>query len=719
MDFDLVRAHSSILIAIGNMLSIETPGLQEYVSSPSSIDEIINFFSADPSNPISEESAKKLLILTLFGGGLNAWITDMNTGTSPLRNTDRSVSVLPVFYNRLRTEVTRIRDSLFASNTHLVATEHLALPAYKRKLKVIHAVICTIENFVCNLALDYCITRGVVPSKDHGHQFVWGWDGFSFIPSHLNVPIATADLVAGMNAHIHQVCGPDFLFVRFISKEIPDLLIPAVLDDSLDLWRSNEFRNFGGEDMAGPQPEKRDLIIHYSDKPYAVWRTWFEEDKIKIEHDGFLILYYRKRNGALDHYEMVDESAMKSRYKQYTAMVLDPKKTDGSFIQQKKVVETWLVDPYMRMKDYALMYPPPLYCPANTFNLWTESPYHDTPLRIGEVERQGDIDLFLELVRAETGIWNLADATPLQIARYEYVLYYLADMIQRPAIKPGVIIVFGGSEGTGKSLLAAMMGNLVGPSRFVSTSMQHLIGDFNHLLNGKILVCINECPKTQSAEHSALFKTLLTDSTITVSQKHKDPFQCASYHRFVATTNDVGIIRSERRPFYLRSTLQFRMAEHKPTLDRLWALLKCEKGMCAVYRFFENINMMERFNLPSPDAILEPPTDEMNRSARTHNEPTTTFAAWLARNKFGNQLYFRLSDAELHALWIDWATTNAIANGAQMSQYMIVQGVCHKISWLPGAVAEALMPGTHAREYNAPQMRATLDVLLGTRADAL
>ena len=717
LDFDLVRAHSSILIGIGNILTIDTPGLQEYVSSPTSIQQIVDFFSADNAHPLTEDQAKKLLVLTLYGGGLSSWITDMRESHVLLRNTERN-AILPVFYSRLKTEVTYIRDSLFASNGHLIPAVHQALPVYKRKLKVVHAVICTIENFVCNTALNFCISQGVVPTKDHGHQFVWGWDGFSFIPN--RTPAVSVDgLVAGMNDLILRTCGPPFSFVRFVSKGIPDLMIPAVLDDNHELWRSNEFRNFGVEDVVGPVPEKRDLIIHYSDKPYSTWRTWFEEDKIKIEHDGFLILYYRSRNGALDHYEEIDEATMKSRFRQYAALICDPKKNDGSMIKKSKIVDTWLLDPYMRMKDYSMMYPPPLHCPDNTFNLWTESPYHDTPLRIGEVERDGDIELFLRLVRAETGIWNMQDASPMQIARYEYVLYYLADMIQRPAIKPGVIIVFGGSEGTGKSLLAAMCGNLVGPSRFVTTSMQHLIGDFNHLLQGKILVCINECPKTQSAEHAALFKTLLTDATITVSRKHKDPFQSASYHRFIATTNDVGIIRSERRPFYLCSTLEFRMAENKPTLDRLWGLLKSEEGMCAVYRYLETINLMERFHLPTEDAILEPPTDERNRTARIHNEPTTTFAAWLARVKFANQLYFRLSDLELHELWVGWATSNSIANGALLSVYNVVQGVCHKISWLPGSVGESHVPHTHIREFNAPQMRATLDVLLGTRADNL
>ena len=701
------------------MLEIETPGLHTYVTSPHSIREIIDFFSADGNNPLSDEQAKKLLILTLYGGGLTSWITDIRQGTTPLRNTERT-AVLPVFYSQLRNEVMLIRESLFASNAHLVANQFLNLPVYKRKLKVIHAVICTVENFICNLALGHCIGKGCVPAKDGGHQFVWGWDGFSFIPARAALPLNLQELVAGINQYVWDTCGVGFSTVQFISKVIPDLIIDAVLNDHLPLWRSNEFRNFGGEDIGGPEPEKRDQIIAYSDKPYPTWRTWFEEDKIKIEkNDCFLVLYYRKRNGALDHFETLDEKTIKSRFKQYAALIPDPKKSDGTTIKKPKIVDTWLTDPKMRVKDYAAMYPPPLECPSNTFNLWTESPYHDTPLRLGEEERQADIDLFLGLVRTEVGIWSMEEATPLQIARYEYVIYYLADMIQRPATKPGVIIVFGGSEGTGKSLLAAMIGNLVGPARFVSTSMQHLIGDFNHLLQGKILVCINECPKTQSAEHAALFKTLLTDDTITLSRKHRDPQQISSIHRFICTTNDVAVIPGERRPFYVCSTLELRMPENQPVLDKLWKLLKDKEGMCAVYRYLENINMMERFRLQAADAILEPPMDERNRSARVNNDPTTTFATWLCRDKFKHDNYIRMSDAELHAEWQAWATNNNVANAAGMSLYNLVNSVCRRISWLQGAVGENHLPGTNKREFCPDLMRKTLDILMGTRADGL
>ena len=129
--------------------------------------------------------------------------------------------------------------------------------------------------------------------------------------------------------------------------------------------------------------------------------------------------------------------------------------------------------------------------------------------------------------------------------------------------------------------------------------------------------------------------------------------------------------------------------------------------------------MMERFRLQAADAILEPPMDERNRSARVNNDPTTTFATWLCRDKFKHDNYIRMSDAELHAEWQAWATNNNVANAAGMSLYNLVNSVCRRISWLQGAVGENHLPGTNKREFCPDLMRKTLDILMGTRADGL
>lgn len=76
---------------------------------------------------------------------------------------------------------------------------------------------------------------------------------------------------------------------------------------------------------------------------------------------------------------------------------------------------------------------------------------------------------------------------------YEYLLSWMAHMIQHPGELPGIAIVFRGGQGVGKGVATEELGRLVEPHYIALTGMEQLVGRFTGHLKDKILVfnCIS------------------------------------------------------------------------------------------------------------------------------------------------------------------------------------------------------------------------------------
>ena len=69
-----------------------------------------------------------------------------------------------------------------------------------------------------------------------------------------------------------------------------------------------------------------------------------------------------------------------------------------------------------------------------------------------------------------------------------YIVNWLAHMIQRPFEKPGVALCFKSEQGTGKSMFWSFIGRMMGEALSVSTGNINIIGNFNGMIENKILI---------------------------------------------------------------------------------------------------------------------------------------------------------------------------------------------------------------------------------------
>jgi hypothetical protein len=156
----------------------------------------------------------------------------------------------------------------------------------------------------------------------------------------------------------------------------------------------------------------------------------------------------------------------------------------------------------------------------------------------------------------------------------EFILDWCADIVQNPTRKPGVAIVLRGNEGTGKSVLGAILRRLLGPRNvLINADKDRLLGRFNSALAGKILIQAEETFFAGDARTTDALKHLITGQTLEVEMKFGRSFEIDSFHRLLITSNHTQVIQasSEARRFVVCDVSDLRAGD-AVYFDRLYAV---------------------------------------------------------------------------------------------------------------------------------------------------
>ena len=136
----------------------------------------------------------------------------------------------------------------------------------------------------------------------------------------------------------------------------------------------------------------------------------------------------------------------------------------------------------------------------------------------------------------------------------EYLLGWLARMVQRPNTPGQVAVVLRGGRGVGKTIFAKIIGRLFGRHYMQVSNSSHLIGNFNNHLRDLIMLFADEAFYAGDKRHESILKTLVTEDTMAVEAKGIDIETAPNYIHLIMASNDIHVIpagRSERRFFVL------------------------------------------------------------------------------------------------------------------------------------------------------------------------
>jgi hypothetical protein len=184
------------------------------------------------------------------------------------------------------------------------------------------------------------------------------------------------------------------------------------------------------------------------------------------------------------------------------------------------------------------------YCPNNRGarpnykNLWREW---------GISPAAGDCTIVLEHTREVLANGDQAKA--------DFFLNWQADIVQNPTRKPGVAVVFRGSQGSGKTVGVEILRRVLGRANvLVTPEKDRMLGRFNSAVMNKILLVGEEMLFAGDRVTTDKLKHLITGQTIPVEFKYGDQLEVKSFHRLVLTSNHVQVFQaaSEEPLRYLR-----------------------------------------------------------------------------------------------------------------------------------------------------------------------
>jgi hypothetical protein len=155
---------------------------------------------------------------------------------------------------------------------------------------------------------------------------------------------------------------------------------------------------------------------------------------------------------------------------------------------------------------------------------------------------KGDCGLYLEHIKN-----NICRGNP---KNYEYLLNWMAHLIQRPHELPGVAIVLRGQQGTGKGVMVEEFGRLIEPHYIALTSMEQLVGRFTGHLKDRLLVYANEAMWGGNKSAEGALKAMITDENSSVEQKFKDTVRIQNVKRIIFSSNEdwaAPVAKDDRR----------------------------------------------------------------------------------------------------------------------------------------------------------------------------
>jgi hypothetical protein len=140
------------------------------------------------------------------------------------------------------------------------------------------------------------------------------------------------------------------------------------------------------------------------------------------------------------------------------------------------------------------------------------------------------------------------------VDHYWYLVRWLSYMFRNLAEQGHTVIVAKSGEGAGKGVIIDMLARIFGVHQAILSNPDRLTGRFNSRVATSSLVVLNEAIWGGDKKAEGTLKTLITDDTLEMEQKHIEAFSVPNYtHLMVSSNNDwvIPVGLDDRRFFVL------------------------------------------------------------------------------------------------------------------------------------------------------------------------
>jgi hypothetical protein len=302
----------------------------------------------------------------------------------------------------------------------------------------------------------------------------------------------------------------------------------------------------------------------------------FEKYHCKIVMNG---IYIKQPVNSSDSFKFFTKSELVNAYEHLS--FTNDKGEEESFIKK------WTTkNNKIRHYESMCIYPPPLQCPEDVFNLWT--PFYCETLTGNYEPHLEGLNFMLNHIKV---LCNHEEPV------YQYILKWIGQMIQYPAQKT-ICPTFISDEGAGKGSFLDLLRAMLGKAKIFETVQpeRDVWGTFNPKMADCFLVNINELKKKSTLDSMNIIKGLITDDALTIYPKGINPYDTISYHRFLITTNSTDPLPTHAKD---RRNLIIRSSDELLGIDKYFTkfrqLLADERVVRTCFDYFKSIPDLKNF----------------------------------------------------------------------------------------------------------------------------
>jgi hypothetical protein len=220
------------------------------------------------------------------------------------------------------------------------------------------------------------------------------------------------------------------------------------------------------------------------------------------------------------------------------------------------------------------------------YNLWRPS---------GVEAREGDVSWFEE---------HLTLMFPEETER-NFVLDYLALLVQRPAEKIKFALLIQGAQGTGKSAIGGLMRRIIGDRNVVLPRNDEVTRNFSGWQEGKQLAIIEELMAIGRLEVSNRLKPVITEPFLRIEEKYMTAYTIPNYLNLLCFTNHrdaLPIEAGDRRWLVIFSPAKPQAQEY---YDRLFEKIESAVGAAAVKYYLAQRRVALSPNGRAPETLAK------------------------------------------------------------------------------------------------------------------
>ena len=548
-DIDIKNCHPVILVWYCESRGIECGWIKHYINNREDC-----FNELMPILNISKDDVK-IGLLSMMNGG------------SGFKDIENYSDVLPTWFLGYYHEVKDIHEAIIKLNPEFEkqVIEKKGKDYYNIGGSVANKILCQYENIILLHMVHFCLKNKV----DVGSLC---FDGLMVYKKSID----------DLNSFLKQMCE----FVK-AKTSIDVLIVEKPMDEAINTWGMEvDVARTRYDDVKSNTEKDLDENKKKAENFYQDMKSEFELYHFKNVDSGTYYELYKDKND----FKVRSQAKLKESY----CHMSYPNFTPFGWIESS-FIDRWIKDKNIRKYNSVDLYPPPLHCPENHFNLWTGFEIENTEVtEDDEKELKDDFQIVLNHFKL-----LFSDTDKDDDLNYQYVMNYFANLIQFPGKKPEVAIILKSLEGLGKELMYNFLVRIFGEKYcFITQNIeQYVFGEFNSLCEGKILFAFDEMNIKVSKGLEEKIKAFITSKYITINGKGISPYPTGNFnHTLFFTNRDLPVPVSDTDRRFNCVDASKKVVPKTEYYIKLGKLLENDKIIRMLFDYFMKIDISQ-FNI--------------------------------------------------------------------------------------------------------------------------